>query len=371
MKKVLITATVLQGHILVFHIPTLKMFKDMGYETYVAAKNDLADPQDVNIPYCDHYLNIPFERSPFSFRNVSAYRQLKALIDTEKFDMVHCHTPVGSVVTRLACRKARKNGTKVVYTAHGFHFYKGAPIINRLLYYPVEKLCSRMTDVLITINREDNELAKRKMKAKLVEYVPGVGVDLDRFVCGTTDVAEKRRELGIPEDACVLLSVGELNQNKNHETVIRAVADSDLFYLIAGEGDLRESHIRLIEELGAADRIKLLGFRTDVGALCEASDVFVFPSLREGLPVSVMEAMACGKPCVASRIRGNTDLIDEDKGGILCSPDDTEGFRKAILKLASDRDLRQSMGEYNAEKVKSFGLEAVTASLRGIYEKIL
>ncbi len=349
----------------------IRQLLDEGHQVDIATNESESKVPDCYREWGCAVYPIDTSRSPLNKGNFTAIKQIKNIVSANKYDIVHCHTPIAAMCTRFACRGFRKKGTRVIYTAHGFHFYKGAPVKNWAIYYPIEKLCSYFTDVLITINREDNELAKRKMKAKLVEYVPGVGVDLDRFVCGTTDVAEKRRELGIPEDACVLLSVGELNQNKNHETVIRAVADSDLFYLIAGEGDLRERHIRLIEELGAADRIKLLGFRTDVGALCEASDVFVFPSLREGLPVSVMEAMACGKPCVASRIRGNTDLIDEDKGGILCLPDDTDGFRKAILKLASDGDLRQRMGAYNAEKVKRFGLEAVMTSLRGIYERVL
>lgn len=162
-------------------------------------------------------------RSPFSKGTFRAIREIREVVKENDYDIVHCHTPIASICTRLACRKLRKNGLRVMYTAHGFHFYKGAPLLNWLLYYPAEKLCARFTDVLITINREDYELAKRKMKAKQVEYVPGVGIDVERFKNTVINKAEKRKELSIPEDAFLLVSVGELNKNKNHEVVIRAL----------------------------------------------------------------------------------------------------------------------------------------------------
>ena len=239
-KRVLFVATVVKTHIMQFHIPYLKMFKEMGYETVVAARNDYENPEDCRIPYCDHYVDIPFQREPLRYENLRCYKKLKSIMDEGDFSIIHCHTPVGGVVGRLAARKARKKGTRVIYTAHGFHFYKGAPIKNWLLFCPIEKLCSRLTDVLITINKEDYLLAQKKMKAKCVKYVPGVGVDLKKFSTSTVNKAAKRRELGIPEDAVVLLSVGELISRKNHETGIRAIADLDVYYLVAGDGVLRQ-----------------------------------------------------------------------------------------------------------------------------------
>ena len=165
MKKVLFVATVVQKHINVFHLPFLKMFQEQGYKTYVAASNDTGK-EKVEIQYCDEYVEIDFKRNPLHPGNVSAYSKLKELIDREKFDIVHCHTPVGGLLGRLAAIKARKGGTRVFYIAHGFHFYKGAPLKNWLMYYPVEKFCSRFTDVLITINQEDYALAKKKMKSR-------------------------------------------------------------------------------------------------------------------------------------------------------------------------------------------------------------
>ena len=217
MKKILLVATVVQKHINVFHIPILKMFQEKGYRTYVAAANDTGD-MEVQIPFCDEYIEISFKRNPLHPKNWLAYKKLKNLIKKENFDIVHCHTPVGGLLGRLASRKARKKGTTVFYTAHGFHFYKGAPLKNWLFYYPVEKLCSYFTDVLITINQEDYVLSKKRMRAKQIEYVPGVGIDLHKFEDVQVDKAIKRQEIGVPEDVCLLISVGELSDRKNHRT---------------------------------------------------------------------------------------------------------------------------------------------------------
>lgn len=177
MKKVLFVATVVKTHIMEFHIPYLKMFKEMGWETAVAAKNDYEVPEDCVIPYCDTYYNIQFERNPMALGNIKAYKCLKKVIDEGEYDIIHCHTPVGAMMTRLAAKQARKKGTKVLYTAHGFHFFKGASAVNWLVYYPVEKWLSRYTDVLITINKEDYARAQT-FKAGKVCYVPGVGIIL-------------------------------------------------------------------------------------------------------------------------------------------------------------------------------------------------
>ncbi len=370
-KKVLFVATVVKTHIMQFHIPYLKMFKEMGFETVVAARNDYENPEDCRIPYCDHFVDIPFQREPLRYENLQCYKKLKAIIDEGEFSIIHCHTPVGGVVGRLAARKARKKGTRVIYTAHGFHFYKGAPIKNWLLFYPIEKLCSRLTDVLITINKEDHILAQKKMKAKCVKYVPGVGVDCKKFSKSTFDKAAKRRELGIPENAIVLLSVGELNNNKNHETVIRAIADMDVYYLIAGKGDLQQHLQNMIDTLGVHNRVKLLGYRCDVEELYKAADIFAFPSFREGLPVALMEAMAAGVPTVASRIRGNVDLIQDGIDGFLCDPSDEKSFADHISILLSNDVLANSFSERAKEKIKKYDIENVLRAAQEVYKNVL
>lgn len=310
---------------------------------------------------------IPFVRSPYNLKNLHAYKTLCNLIKEKNFDTIFCHEPVGGAMGRIA---GHKYNCKVIYTAHGFHFYKGAPLLNWLLYYPVEKWLARYTDALITINREDYELAKRKMKLRnggKVYYVPGVGVDLEKFSKTTIDKKTKRSELGIPDDAVLLLSVGELNHNKNHETVIRAIADMNVYYIIAGQGELHQHLEDLIDSLNLRDRVKLLGFRGDVKELYEAADIFVFPSFREGLSVSVMEAMASGLPCVASKIRGNTDLLENTGGGFLCDPHNASEFADKIELLAANVQLREKMGRTNLMTIQKFSTETVIQEMQNIY----
>lgn len=371
MKKVLFVATVVKAHIMVFHIPFLKWFKENGYETYVCAKSDYENKEDCVIPYCDYYYDLPFERSPIKLKNFKTYKQLKEIIDSNEFDIIHCHTPMGGVLTRLAAGNARKKNTTVIYTAHGFHFYKGAPVANWLLYYPVERWLSRYTDVLITINKEDFSRAQ-KFNAKSIEYVPGVGIDTNKFNEISVNKTKKRREIGIDKDSLIVLSVGELNKNKNHETIIRALAqleNPDIYYVICGEGPLVNYLRNLTKELGMDNQVKLLGFRTDIAELSKVSDIFAFPSFREGLSLSLMEAMTSGLPVICSNIRGNSDLIVEGKGGYLVKPDNIQGFANVILNLYESNTQRESMGMYNRSVIKNFDLQNVIAEMGYIYSK--
>lgn len=372
MKKVLFVATVVETHIMEFHIPYLRMFKEMGWETAVAARNDYAHPSDCAIPCCDAYYDIPFERSPMKVGNLKAYRLLKKIIDEGGYDIIHCHTPVGAMLTRLAAGQARRRGTRVFYTAHGFHFYQGAPAVNWLLYYPVEKWLARYTDVLITINREDWETARR-FKAGRVCYVPGVGIDLRRFQTTEAVRREKRSrissEFGIPKDATVLLSVGEVNQNKNHRVVIEALGKlgrRDIYYVICGRGPLMSRCKELSAQLHIAPQVILTGYRTDVADFYQAADLFVFPSFREGLPVAVMEAMASGLPLIASNVRGVRDLVEAPQNGILLNPKDVDGFGKAIVSLC-DQDRRKQISLNNAAKSAAFDLPQILRQYREIY----
>ena len=313
--------------------------------------------------------HIDTSRSPFSFGNIKAVKQLKKIVFGGGYDLVHCHTPIAAACTRIACRGLRKRGVRVLYTAHGFHFYKGAPKKNWLIFYPVEKLCARMTDVIITINREDFAFAKRKLKAKRVEYIPGVGIDPDRFLPTEKSIL-KRSEIGVPEGAKMLLSVGELNKNKNHEKVLRAIAElktENVHYAIAGKGALADELKRLAAELGIAERVHILGYREDVAELYGAADLFVHPSYREGLPVAVIEAMAAGVPVVASKIRGNVDLITEEGGKLVC-PCNVRGFAEAIDTVLSDKEMSEKMGAHNREAAKRYSTEAVSELLRKLYE---
>lgn len=371
MKKVLFVAHVVKRHFMLFHIPYIKWFKDNGYETHVCARNDYENKEECNIPYCDKYYDLPFERSPFNSNNLVAYKKLKKIIDSNEYDIIHCHTPVGGVLTRLAAKDARKNGTKVIYTAHGFHFFKRAPIVNWILFYPVERFCARYTDVLITINKEDYDRAKKSFKANKVVYVPGVGVDTKKFNDLNVDRNEKRKELGIVENQIVLLSVGELSKRKNHEVIINALAklnNSNIVYLICGQGELDKYLMNKAKELNV--NVKFLGFRKDISEIFLASDVFVFPSLQEGLPVALMEAMAAGLPVVCSKIRGNTDLIEDCRGGLLNPIDNIDCFKNSIQKIINDTELRKEMCVRNIEKIREYDIDIIKKDMEKIYKDL-
>lgn len=319
---------------------------------------------------CQYY-HIDFSRSPLSPDNIKAYRQLKKVIENGNYDIAHCHTPNAAAITRLVCRKFRKTtNLKVFYTAHGFHFYKGAPKLNWMIFYPIEKFCAKFTDKLLTINQEDFALAKSKIKAKEIYYVPGVGVDFSRFENVSVDKAEKRKELGVSEDAFLLVSVGELSKRKNHEVILKAMAQLDddrIHYILVGDGPLTQYLKDCARELNISQRVHFLGYRKDVAQLYKTGDVCCFPSLHEGLPVALMEAMACGIPVLCSRIRGNIDLIKED-AGFLLEPHDIEGFAQALRKMIDNEELLNEFSAKNASRLATFSKENALKETLRLYD---
>lgn len=347
------------------------MLQEAGHTVELACNLDEPLSKRVTALGCLAH-HIPFSRSPFSKDNPIAYKVLKQLLAENHYDIVHTHTPNASALVRLACRKLRRNGLRVIYTAHGFHFYTGAPAKNWLLYYPVEWFLSRWTDVLITMNQEDFLRAKT-FRSKKVAFIHGVGVDLQRFRLDWTEEQrqEKRREMGIAPSDFLILSVGELIHRKNHETAIRAVAaleDPSVKYLICGSGQLKGQLESLTKELGIEEQVRLLGVRRDIGELNQAADLFLFPSFQEGLPVALMEAMAAGNAVVCSRIRGNVDLVENGQGGVLCPAADAAAFADAILHLRESPDLRKIMGQNNRKAVERFSTEKVLEELKEIYQ---
>ena len=381
MKRMLMLASV-ASMIDQFNMPNIRLLQEMGYEVHVACnfkkgstcteekiiklKNTL---KDMGVPY----YQIDFDRNVLNIANdFKAYRQVVKLAEKYKYNFIHCHSPIGGVVGRCA---AHKTHTKVVYTAHGFHFYKGAPLINWMVYYPIEKICSYMTDVLICINKEDYALAKRKMKAKKVEYIPGVGIDLTKYGPMSPEVKqlEKNRlcnEIGIDNDSKILLSVGELNENKNHEVVIRAVAkmeDKSIAYLIAGKGALRPKLERISDNLGIRNQVRFLGFRSDVDKIYKISDIFLFPSKREGLPVALMEACASSVPSIVSNIRGNIDIIENGETGIVVNENKPEEYARNIEVLLHNKKIYEKYILKMKNKMAIYSQENVSKKIFNIY----
>jgi len=352
-------------------IPHIQMLIDQGHSVDIACSIQKEINKTMIEQGCKIF-DISFSRLPLKKSNVKAYQDLKKLIVEQKYDLVHTHTPVASAITRLACKNIKE--TKVFYTAHGFHFYEGAPFKNWLIYYPLEKWLAKYTDTLITINQEDYERAKSKFKAKRVEYIPGVGLDIDKFKNVAVDKVGKRQELSLPEDEFIILSVGELNKNKNHEVVIRAIAklnNPNIHYVICGRGPLEPYLEKLSTELGIRKNVHLLGYREDIPEICKISDIFAFPSHREGLPVSLMEAMASGLPVICSDIRGNRDLIENEKGGYMINPDDVDWLSEAIDSFANDEDLRMRMSSNNLKAIKNYDVKNLNNEIKKIYEDIL
>ncbi len=378
MKKALIVAHVAYA-IDMFNIPNIILLKEMGYEVSVAC--NFLDRSSLSEEKCKKLrekldnlgvksYHVDFRRNPIKPQNLKAFVALKRLIKSEGFDLIHCHTPVGGILTRLAAMGERKKGTRVIYTAHGFHFFKGAPLINWLIYYTAEKLCSYFTDTLITINGEDFATAQKNLKAKNTVYLPGAGIDMVRYDI-TVNREEKLREIGVPADSKVILHIGELSKRKNQITAIRAfneLDDVNAHLLLVGIGELEQELRNHCDYLGIKERVHFLGFRTDIPELLGVADIFIFPSLQEGLPVALMEAMASGLPCVCLDIRGNNDLIDE-KGGYLLKDDFCKDFAQCIEELFANEEKRTSMGQYNKEKAKNYDLSIVREITRGIYSE--
>lgn len=373
MKKILFVTH--NGRFLVqFELNDIRILQEMGYEVHCATnfKGEFMRA-DAETTLKEHGVichQVDIERSPAKLKsNYRAYKQIKTLMKKECFEALHCHTPMGGVVGRLA---ANATGTKpVLYTAHGFHFYRGCPLKNKLIYQTAETFLARYTDAQITINREDFAAAQKFPLRGKAYYVPGIGVDVKKISSVQVDRATKRAELGIPQDAFVFISVGELNENKNHSTVIRALAKADIansYYLICGEGKLKQQHFELAQKLGISEKVKLLGFRTDVSEILRACDCFVFPSFREGLSVSLMEAMAAGLPCIASRIRGNVDLLEESR--YLFEPSDESTLCQLMQDAVNGVQVDQECAQ-NKKALDQFDVKNVSECMRKVYTAVL
>ena len=368
-KKVLLVANVVKEHVLKFHVPTIRYLKEQGWTVDVAASGE------EDVPYCDRQFRGVWKRSPFTPDTLRGVFQLRRIIDEGHYDIVYCHTPVGALVARLAAAKARRKGTKVVYFAHGFHFFTGAPLINWLLFYPVEKWLAHKTDLLITLNDEDYARARRRFGKKLpVVRVPGVGVVFSRLDVEDAEACrmQLRREWGIAPDALVLIYVAELIANKNQKMLLEMLKKvkekrTDTHLVLVGP-DHANGHVqRLAQQMGVADSIVFTLWRSDVGACLRAADIAVASSLREGLALNIVEAMYCGLPVVATDNRGHVPIIRDGENGFLVHVNDNEKMAQRVLEIAQDPALRERLTHHD---VSQYDAQAVAAQIYEILKRV-
>lgn len=377
MKKVLFITSI-SGFLQQFEMNDVNILQKAGYEVHYATNfNNPVYEVDIDALNRQGIVlhQVDIQKSPGRIlQNIKAFHQIRNLIKQEKFNMIHCHNPMGGVLGRLAAAFSGK-GAYVIYTAHGFHFYKGAPTLNWLLYYTAEKLLARRTDMIITINREDYARACRfhLRRNGRVEWIHGVGVDSEKFKARPQTRREKREELGIPENFFHIVTAAELNSNKNQKIIIEALAelkDEEVCYSICGKGDNAGNLVRLIHEYHLERRIHLLGYRTDMEEILQTADCFAFPSIREGFGIAAVEALCCGVPLIAADNRGTREYAVDGYNSIICRADNVTDFREAISRMHSDTEYRCALSSHCRETSKNFSREAVGKVMEDIYGSV-
>lgn len=366
-KKAMIIATI-YSFVSHFEKNDIKILQELGYEVVVASNFEgyKGELEELNV----EKLDIPFTRSPISLKNIKAFFKLNKYLKENKVSLIHCHTPVGGVAGRIIGKLNKI--PRIIYTAHGFHFFDGAPKINWIVYYPIEKTLSKFTDTLITINKEDYERAKT-FYAKKVEYIPGVGIDVEKIQNIKVDREQKRKELGLSMNDTILLSVGELSSRKNHITPIRALTEiknKNIKYLIAGAGPLENYLKSEIYKLGLENQVRLLGYRKDIYELCNISDIYIFPSQREGLGLAGLEGMAAGLPLISANINGIKDYTQNGKTGYCIDRFDIQGFKKGIEKLVNNKKLRIEIGNYNQKIAEKYDSKNSRKIMEKVYKEM-
>ncbi len=326
----------------------------------------------------DHQYDVCIQRSPYSLKNFTAYRQLKRIIDENDYDLIHCHTPMGSILARLAGRAAQKRGTKIMYTSHGFHFYDGAPKLNWLIYFPIERFMARYSDTLVTINDEDYDRARRYgMYRSRIYRIDGVGVNLSRFhPRGETERRSYREQLRLGNDDFVVLYVAQFAPDKNHRSLIAQIPTllehiPSLKVVFAGSGPMMEHAKAQVAHLGLKEIVRFLGRRYDVEMLCNMSDIHVSPSIREGLGMSNIEAMASGLPLVITDIRGHRNVCVDGVNGLLFNINHPEELTQHIIRFYDDPELRKTISRQNIRDAQRFSVDKIVKVMAEIYRETL
>ena len=379
MKNILFLATV-PSMVVAFNMRNIKMLQDMGYTIHVACNyfeksawtdEKLKEYRDVLEENNVVMHQIDFPRKPYNpFKLIKSYIQTRKLLKEVDFEMMHNQSCVSGILGRIA---GRKHDMKILHTEHGFYYFKGGPLFN-WIFFPFDLLCSYFTDTIITINKDDTKFCEKYMKSKKKVYIPGVGIDIDYYFNTEINKSIMREELGIPKDAFVVLSVGELNENKNHSAILKAISKSkykNIYYVICGEGVERENLYNLASKLNMTDRFLLVGQKQNVNEFYKMADVFTFPSKREGLGLAALEAMASGLPIITSDRNGIDDYAENNKTGLMCPPDDIDGFCKAIETIYEDKELRDRFSLYNIEKSKDFSHHKTDNIMKKVYKEAI
>ena len=366
MKKILYVTTVSRT-INAFLIPHIERLIEEGYKVDCACSIDKKIDKSIVDKGCNIF-DIPFSRNPLDIKNVKAFKTLVKLQEENQYDIVHVHTPVAGVYGRLL--KLKFPNLKTIYTVHGFHFYKGAPFINWIIYYPIEKFMAKLTDTMITINSEDYNESK-SFKTKDIRQINGVGVDLSKYKL--EDKEQIRMKLKIKEDNFIIIMIAEINKNKNHKQLIDSIeilknkGIENIQVLCVGDGVLFDEVKKNISERGLDENIKMLGFRNDINELISACDIGILLSYREGLPRNIMELMACKKPVIGTNIRGVRDLIQDNINGFLVGVGDSEDTANKIEKIYNDRKLLKKMSEEAYRTVQDYDVNVVLDDLMAIF----
>ena len=354
-KKVLIVANT-DRHINLCYLPYVKYLKELGVIVHVATNTNIL------LDYIDKKIKIPICRSPFHIKNIKAIFQLRKYILKEKYDLISCSTPMGGVVARLASKNLqKKKKTKVIYTAHGFHFFKGCPLINYLIYFPVEKYLTRYTDLLITINEEDYNFALKHFKVE-AKYIKGIGFNKNRLLNNLNNLEKNnlREKLGLKLDDYVILYIAEISKRKRQKyllKVLKELNDSNVKLLLVGENTLNLNNY--IAKLVLDKQVKVLGFREDVSDLLDIANLVISVSKQEGLPLNIMEAMYKQKPIIVTNCRGNRDLIKHQENGLVVSLNNKKELMESIKYLKNNKKKAQDLSKENKKLSKEYTTEEI------------
>lgn len=375
MKKILIITTI-GGFLPQFEMNDVKILMEQGYEVHYASNfaNPVYELDTESLEKTGIRLHpVDIRKSPLRLRrNVRALKEIISILRVEEISVIHCHNPIGGVLGRLAAVAGGQSKPYVIYTAHGFHFYDGAPLLNWLLFFPAEFLLARYTDSIITINREDDARAHRYLAGKLraVYRIPGVGVQTSRFAPDADVRRRVRRTLRIQDDTFYILSVGELNRNKNHEVIIRAIAslkDPHICYGICGKGYRQEYLEELARKKGMERQVKFFGFRNDIPEMLQGADCFAFPSRREGLGIAALEAMAAGLPMITSDCRGTREYMQDHVTGYVCYSGKVSEYARLIRDMKEHPERRREMSGVCRSVAERFNLDRTDRIMREVY----